>query len=300
MSHIAMGWAQRQKLGDPIGKAVLTHMCYVMRDESLLVYVSIPTLEEFTEYEDRAIRKAIQRMVDNGTLLDTGKKRNNVPVYRIPGFEEHLRRLFESTPANGGASPTDLAALAHVAELAKEKSVNPTAPTKPSPTREGQHSSPPVDVPKPSRVGTQAPPSTGPNLPSDLPLPSGSDDPRAIPTGSRVALDSKGNPFDETTSRRFWWGRAISYALSSAELFEICARGTQHLHDLALYARAALEEACRDATQTAVEMDRGFFPEHRRRESEIDTCVRRRIDRDLKLLRPKTFAERTAAGAGAR
>jgi hypothetical protein len=289
MSHYAMGWAQRQKLGDPIAKAVLQFMCYVLRDELLLVWVGIPTLEEFTEYEERALRAAIARMVKAGVLLDTGKKKNNVTVYRIPGYEQWLAALQAGTPVNGGASPTDRDALAQVAELAKEKTVSQGGNNKPPRKGEGPELSPPVDAAKPSRLGGQALPSTGPNLPSDLPLPSGADG-RAIPTGSPV-LDAKGNPFDERASRAYWWNRACGYAVSSASLFELCARGTNTITDIPEPAQAALLAASRDATSSAVEASRALFPNAKRDDlDDIETTLRRRIDREITSLRASRVA----------
>lgn len=300
-----MGWAQRQKLGDPIAKAVLQSMCYVMRDDTLLVYVGIPTLEELTEYEDRALRKAIDRMEKAGVLRDTGKKKNNVTVYRIPGYEQWLSALNESPPANGGGSPTDLAALSQLSELAREKSVVPGTNDKPPRKGEGHDASPPVDASKPSRPGAQALPSTGGNLP-DLPRSSGSADARATPSGARPAQDKPQKAklpapppeFDEARARSYWWNTARAYALSSAGLFGICPPRPSVFdeipNDAPSYARDQLTRACSESTAWAISEHRAAFPLSDARGKEITKQLETRLDVVLAALRPSTPAERAA------
>lgn len=298
MSHYAMGWAQRLKLGDPVAKAVLTHMCYVMRDENLLVYVGIPTLEEYTEYEERAIRAAIKRLLDRGVLIDTERKRNNVPIYRVAWYEEHLRRLAESPPENGGASPTDVAALAQVAELAKEKVVGNGAPTKHPPKGEGQKTSPPASAPKPPHVGGQALPLTGPNLPPDLPLPSGSADPGTDPTGPGAAPEKTPEGMDVLNCQSYWWNTARSYALQSAGLFGICGPRPEVFDEIPnegpLYPRMTLIKACEDARDWAMGEHRRHFPLAKPKIDEITAGIHTRINAALEKAGAKIERRRAA------
>jgi hypothetical protein len=203
MSHWAQGWAQRQRLNDPIAKAVLQTMCYVMRDDCLLVYVSIETLEEFTEFEERTVRKALQRLADMGVLEDTGQRKRNVTVWRIPGYEQWLANQ-RTSPQDGRVHDIDGRALAQVAELSKEKAVGRVSANKPSQKREGSiqqplpssQTTPPVDVPRPL-------PSTGANLNPDLNRSSEGEGRRASPSGP--------SPSPEMEARLSHW-RALGAA----------------------------------------------------------------------------------------
>jgi hypothetical protein len=72
MSYSAQGWAQRQVFGSPILKGVMQALCYLMRDDELTVYAAVVnpehkvSLEKLTEYEERAIRKALRDLVELG------------------------------------------------------------------------------------------------------------------------------------------------------------------------------------------------------------------------------------------
>jgi hypothetical protein len=250
MSHYAMGWAQRQKVGDPAAKAVLQHMCYVMRDESLLIYTSIRTLVEFTEFEERTVRKAMQHLETTGVLLDTGHRKNNVVVWRIPGYEAWLEHQRKSPPKNERASETDAAAIAQVAELARQKKVSSTPNQKPSQKGEGQPqalaehaSSPPVFVPE----GDQALPKTGVNLPPDDPSNRSPERASELSPSGSLALGE----YDRDGRRAYWHSAAMNICESDAWLFGVVPRGTKFAA-WPIEIRAGLPEKIRNAVNWAL------------------------------------------------
>jgi hypothetical protein len=300
MSHYAQGWAQRQKVGDPVAKAVLLHMCYVMRDETLLVYVGVPALEEYTEYEERAIRKAIARLAELGFIVDTGKKRNNVTVWRIPGYEQWLAAQIQSPPVQGRATQTDAAALAQVAELVREKTSSNGQNSKPPRIGEGSIQAPPSASSSPPVHVPQALPSTGPYLNPDLNRSLKSDDPRASPTGSRVALDSKGNPFDAQASRAFWYNFVHASIVCGAVAEGIAAFGARSLEDIPHQPRAVLKPILGELTEFGVCEERSAFPNFTAKSRKgVEAEIESRVRRELKPCRPKTASERQAADAEA-
>lgn len=283
MSHLAQGWCQRQQLGDPIAKAVLQSMCYVLRDETLLVYIGIPRLEEYTEYEDRAIRKAIQRLVELGMLLDTGRKKNNVTIWRIPAYEAWLAA---SPPAKGRASSTDTTALAQLAELAKAKKVVLASDSRHPPIREGlptqalpsTQPSPPVDVP-------QALPSTGGNPKTDLNRSLGSDDPRANPSGSRTPLGNEAR-------RSHWRVFACNHVISECRGLGITAYGVNQWKQLPTNVRMLMRDKVEALVDWAVNAETELIP---KKNHEISAHVYSAITLELRAFKPPTPAEQQAS-----
>ncbi len=75
-----------------------------MRDDDLTVWAASEqtgrnsSLEWHTEFEKRAIRRALAELVELGYLLDTGERRNNMTVWRMPRYEAWLARAENETP----------------------------------------------------------------------------------------------------------------------------------------------------------------------------------------------------------
>ena len=316
MSNWAMGWAQRQKVGCPVAKAVLGAMCYLMRDDSLLVYPGIPTLCEYTEYDDRTIRKAIARLAELGMLLDTGLKKNNVTVWRVPGYENWLRRQAEGPDNKGRASETDLRALAQVAELTKEKTSLSGGNVKPSQKGEGPSQAPPLLQPSPPISAPQAPPKMGGNLQDDLHRSSGARADAGEPYGPAPRAQetkpeaSKGSPkaklpppppvFDERASRQTWFNAVHSAIVGGAVAEQIAAFGTHRFADLPHYAREILKPVFDELVTDAIEAERAAFPHFdARRRKDVEASIEARVRRELKPMRPKSMAELSAAQVAA-
>jgi len=313
MSNWAMGWAQRQRLGDPVAKAILSTMCYLMKDDTLLSFPSVPTLEEYTEYDDRTIRKALQRLAEAGKILDTGLKKNNVTVWRIPGYENWLRKQNESPDKNERASETDLRALAQVAELTKQKTVGGPSKAKPPQKGEGSEKAPshlPASPPTSAENTHQAPPKMGGNLQEDLS--EGSSGARAgEPSGPTRALESEPTPdvprgtkpgreppaFDEQRTRVYFWNIARNQALLDSGLFGICPNPRPALFDdipntEPLYARAALVKVCEEATAWAIGEARAKHPMTPADDRAIHDGVRARVNDEIVRLSPQPLARR--------
>lgn len=281
MSHYAQGWAQRQKLDDPIAKAVLQTMCYVMRDETLLVYIGIPELEEYTEYQEVTIRKAIRRLADRGVLLDTGRKRNNVTVWRIPGYEEWLAALPSGPSKNGRASHVDATALAQVAELTKAKGGAAGSDNKPSQKREGPvNPSPPIFAAKPSHICGQAPPNMGGNL-NDLNRSPEGEEPRAIPTGSRP-------PPGNAARRSHWRVYASNHVIGECRGLGITAYGVNQWKQLPTAVRLLMSDKVEALVDWAIDAETELVPKkHREISAHLDSA----ITMELRQFKPSTPAE---------
>lgn len=171
MSYAAMGWAQRQQVGSPQAKAVLHTLCYVMFDECLEVWASIPYIAKNTEYDERTVRKALQHLAELGITSDTGQRKNNCPVWRIPRFEQWLDTAYPSPPINERAIETPAAAGAQGADSPAESTDEKAGEMKPPQKCQGLEQAPPFLQPSPpifAAEGAQAPPKTSPNLLRDL------------------------------------------------------------------------------------------------------------------------------------
>jgi hypothetical protein len=178
MSYSAQGWAQRQVFGSPILKGVMQALCYLMRDDELTVYAAVVnpehkvSLEKLTEYEERAIRKALRDLVELGFLQDTGERRRNMVVWRMPRYEAWLARAEETTsPESGRGRDSEQVTPPQAAEKTLEKTANAVSDDEPS--REGERSpqetpTPPVQGSDPSRPGSATPPVQGSQSSSDL------------------------------------------------------------------------------------------------------------------------------------
>jgi hypothetical protein len=177
MSYSAQGWAQREVFGSPILKAVMQALCYLMRDDDLTVYCAVKggekvDLEVLTEYEERAIRKALRDLVELGFLQDTGERRRNMIVWRMPRYEAWLTRAELTTPPqNGRGRDSEQIAPAQASENTTEKSGEAGSVHDPSRAGEGFSrgtATPPVQGSDPSRPGSATPPVQGRESSLDL------------------------------------------------------------------------------------------------------------------------------------
>jgi hypothetical protein len=178
LSYSAQGWAQRQVFGSPILKGVMQALCYLMRDDELTVYAAVVnppdkvSLEKLTEYEERAIRKALRDLADLGFLQDTGERRRNMVVWRLPRYEAWLARAEQTTPPQDGRGQlSEPSAAPQASDSTLEKTADDVSDNDPSRLREGfprGTATPPVHWSDPSRPGVTTPPVQGRESSLDL------------------------------------------------------------------------------------------------------------------------------------
>ena len=218
-------------------------------------------------------------------LLDTGRKKNNVTVWRIPGYENWLRRQNESPDKNGRASETDARALAQVAELTKEKTLDTDTKLKPPHKGEGSSQAPPFLQSGPPISAPEALPKTGGNL-KDLDLP--------VSEGARA---TGAPPFDEEASRQYWTNFVVHLVLGCASALGISRLKPQFFADVPLYHREHLQALSRELIDEAIGAERYWHPlkpfARRRLEAQIDS----RIGAAMRVLRPPTPSEAAAIAA---
>lgn len=287
MSYFAQGWAQRQHVGDPIAKSVFLAMCYLMSDEKLLVFPSVSTLCSYTEFEERAVRKAMKRLADDGWLKDTSRRVNNITVWRIPRYEAWLARDVKSTPGNGRA--LDIAAIEAAQAFDSENKTAPVAGEsgKPSPTGEGTSTgAPPTQQAPPST--SSSPPVDGSQSSSDPPL---SQDTRA---GARARDGAEVPPFDPEAARARWAAFIVSGITGKASALQITRYGTRSLSELPYGCREHMTQIAEELVTWALEEEARLHPLRRGSRIRIETDIDGRVNRELKV-HVKTYADRSAA-----
>jgi hypothetical protein len=161
MSYSAQGWALRIAVGAPAPKAVLQAMCYVMLDETLEVFASVAKLSEFTEYDQRTVRKAQRYLAEQGLIADTGKRRNNIVVWHLPRYEEWLTG---SPPKSVSAANFETFPNLQDDDSSAEKTAGTVSDSEPPQKRQGLEPAPTVLQPSPDSSAEQALTKVSPNL----------------------------------------------------------------------------------------------------------------------------------------
>jgi len=299
LSNFAQGWAQRQQLGDPTAKAVLQAMCHLMSDEVLLAFPSITTLVELTEFDDRAVRRAMQRMAENGWLLDTGKRKNNVTVWRIPAYERWLTAQVASNPQMGRALDRDALARVQAHVSAGEKQKEEALPKEPSPNGEGSDKALPISR-QALPIWSSSPPQMGSQ--SSLESPRSEDAPaRASPAGARSAqkkpkTEPELPPYDEQQSRTYWRSLLANQVVCDCALFGI--RGAKRgdtWNDLDHQMRAVMLGHINRLVDWAIDQERPPVP--LKSKTLIEHHLRSELELEMRVYKPATVAERACAVA---